>query len=168
MKKIIQKLLRKLSLLIINSLLSTTRFFKFKRFLLNLAGITIGKDTKVVGPVFIGTEAKLSIGNSCWIGSGITVYGNGRITIGDNCDLAPDVAFVTGSHEIGGRDRRAGQGTSFDIKIENGCWIGARVTISGNIIINASSIVGTSALVNKDVLENTIVAGVPAKIIRNI
>ena len=164
----ISKIKRKFFLFIINSFLSTTRYFILKRFLLNLAGIKIGKNTKVVGPIHIGTVAKLNIGEGCWIGSGLKIYGNGVVTVGNNCDFAPDVAFVTGSHEIGSKERRAGKGTSFEILIENGCWIGARVTIMGDIIILESSIIGTCSLVNKNIDSNVIAAGTPAKIIKNI
>jgi acetyltransferase-like isoleucine patch superfamily enzyme len=167
MKNIIQKLFRKFSLLIINSLLSTTRFFKLKRILLNLSGMKIGKETKVVGPLYIGTVAQLSIGDECWIGSGFKVYGNGEVIIGDKCDFAPDVAFVTGSHEIGDEERRAGQGVSYVIEVGNGCWIGARVTILGNIKVSNSSVIGTCSLLNKSIPSNVIAVGVPAKIIRH-
>ncbi|PZU14859.1 MAG: transferase [Chryseobacterium sp.] len=164
----IKKIFRIIGLFIINKFLSTTRFFFLKNIILRFCGISVGENSKVVGPIEMGTVATLAIGSNTWIGSGLKIYGNGNVIIGDNCDLAPDIAFVTGSHEIGDEKRRAGEGISFNIEIDNGCWIGARVTIAGNIKINTGSIVGTSALVNKDVFENTIVAGVPAKIIKKL
>ena len=167
-KVVFRKITRKLVLFIINTFLCTTNFFTLKRFLLNNANIVIGDNTKVVGPIHIGTEANLIIGSNCWIGSGLIIYGNGNVKIDSNCDLAPDIAFVTGSHEIGTEFRRAGEGVSFSIRIADGCWIGARVTIVGNVIINSSAIIGTASLVNKDVMLNTIVGGVPAKLIKNI
>jgi len=164
----IKKVLRVLALFIINSFLSTTKYFAFKNFLLKIGGISVGKNSRIVGPIEMGTVADLTIGSNTWIGSGLKIYGNGKVRIGDNCDLAPDVAFVTGSHEIGDSDRRAGKGTSFIIEIHHGCWIGARVTIAGNIIINSGAVVGTSALVNKNVESNTVVGGVPAKKIKQL
>ena len=164
----VSKIKRKFFLFIINSFLSTTRYFILKRFLLNLAGIDTGKDSKVVGPIHIGTVATLTIGEGCWIGSGLNIYGNGIVVIGDRCDIAPDVAFVTGSHEIGSNERRAGEGVSYEIEIENSCWIGARVTIIGNVKIFKSSIIGACSLVNKNIAENVVAVGVPAKLIKNI
>jgi maltose O-acetyltransferase len=163
---IINKLIRKFCLVLINVFLCSTNFFRIKRVLLRFSGVSIGVNSKIVGPVKIGTVANLIIGDDCWIGSGITIYGNGNVNIGNKCDLAPDIAFVTGSHEIGSQDRRAGKGTSFDINIEDSCWIGARVTIMGGVNIYKSSIVGASSLVNKNVIENTVFAGVPAKKIK--
>lgn len=164
----INKIKRITCLYLINTFLSTTRFFILKRFLLNFSGIKTGKHTKVVGPIQIGTVAQLTIGEECWIGSGFTVYGNGSIIIGDKCDFAPDVAFITGSHEIGDVERRAGEGLSHEIVIGNSCWIGARVTILGDIKISNSSIVGACSLVNKGIPSNVIAVGVPAKIIKDI
>ena len=164
----IGKIKRKFILIIINRFLSTTRFFNIKNILLNLSGIKVGYNTRIVGPIKIGTVASLEIGKNCWIGSGLSIYGNGNVIIGDNCDLAPDIGFITGSHEIGTKNRRAGTGTSFKIFVDDGCWIGARVTIMGNILISKSSIIAASALVNKNVRANVIVGGVPARIIKSI
>lgn len=166
MRTVFYKILRKLCLLIINTFFSTTNFFRVKNILLRISGISVGKNSKVVGPIKMGTVANLKIGSNCWIGSGLSIYGNGNVVIGDRCDLAPDISFVTGSHEIGDCNRRAGEGISFDIEVSDGCWIGARATIVGNIIINSSSIVGACSLVNKNIKQNTIVAGVPAKEIK--
>ena len=166
MKTIFYKILRKFCLFLINTFLSTTKFFKLKKLLLEISGISIGENSKIVGPIKIGTVASLKIGKDCWIGSGLKIYGNGNVVIGDRCDLAPDISFVTGSHEIGDSNRRAGKGISYNIEVSNDCWIGARATIVGNIYINNSAIIGTFSLVNKNVLENTIVAGIPAKVIK--
>ena len=51
---------------------------------------------------------------------------------------------------------------------KNGCWIGARATLLGNIVLKDSSVVAACALVNHDVPQNAVVGGVPAKIIRRL
>ena len=160
------KLKRKFFLFVINTFLCTTNFFKLKRILLRRAGITLGENSKIVGPLSIGTVARLEIGDNCWIGAGLKVYGNGVVVIGDNCDLAPDISFITGSHRIGGGQRRAGHGVSYKIYVRNGVWIGARATIMGNTVIHESSIVGACSLVTNDVLGNSIFGGIPAKKIK--
>jgi len=168
MKIFFKKITRKVSLMLINTFFSTTNFFRIKNILLSVSGISVGKNSKIVGPIKMGTVASLKIGDDCWIGSGLKIYGNGNVFIGDRCDLASDISFVTGSHEIGDANRRAGEGISFNIDVADGCWIGARVTIVGNIHINSGAIVGTSSLVNKNVSKNTLVAGIPAKVINEL
>jgi len=159
---------RGLILFIVNHFFTGTRFFGIKAKLLNSCGIYIGRGTKVVGPFNVSNCSDIKIGENCWIGAGFTVFGDGSVEIGDNCDFAPEVALITGSHEIGNQERRAGKGVLFKIKIGRGCWFGARSSAVGNIFIDDMSIVGANAFVNKNVEKNVIVAGVPAKKIKDL
>lgn len=150
----------------INRLLVGTRCFDAKRRLLNWIGHEIDEGTKIVGPVFC--TGKLKVGSNCWLGRNLTVHGNGLVEIGDNCDIAPDVMFLTGGHEIGDQTRRAGKGETYSISVGNGTWIGARATISGETKIGSSCVVAACACVVSDIGDNTLVGGVPAKTIREL
>lgn len=137
-----------------------------KRKLLNSIGHHIGEGTRVVGPLKLyGT---LTVGKDVWLGEGFALYGHGSVTIGDNCDVGPDVTCLTGSHEIGGSDRRAGAGISSEIKIGNGCWIGGRSTIIGPANIADSSVLAAGCVVKGDVPANVVAGGVPAKVIKTL
>lgn len=70
--------------------------FEKKRKLLNSIGFEIGENTKVVGP--IECTGTLKTGKNCWIGKNLKINGNGTVIIGDNCDIAPEVTFMTGGH----------------------------------------------------------------------
>lgn len=154
------------ALFCVNHILAGTTLFEQKRKLLNSVGFEIGEGTKVVGPLFC--SAKLIIGKNCWIGRHLSANGNGTVVIGDNCDIAPDVSFLTGGHEIGTKQRRAGKGEIYTIRVEDGCWLGARSTFGKNICVGRGSVVAACACVMRDVPENVIVGGVPAKVIRNL
>lgn len=153
---------------LVNHVLVGTRpyFFEPKRKMLNSIGHSIGKGTKVVGP--IECYSKLEIGQDCWIGKNLKVNGNGTVKIGNRCDIAPEVTFQTGGHEIGSRERRAGNGLICNQVVGNGVWIGGRSTIIGDVTISDGSVVAGCACVVKDVEENTLVGGVPAKPIRKL
>jgi acetyltransferase-like isoleucine patch superfamily enzyme len=88
-----------------------------KRNLLNWAGFNIGEGTKVVGPLTVYGD--LEIGKNTWIGTGFKIHGNGIVKSGSNCDIAPDVTFLTGSHELGDAGRRAGAGRKFQIIVND-------------------------------------------------
>lgn len=150
------------------SILPVFKFYKAKRRWLNWAGIFVGIDTKINGHTIFYGRGPLEIGNETWIGPGCRFYTheNVKLIIGDRCDIAPEVALISGSHEIAGPDRRAGTGTAKDIIIQDGCWIGARVTILGGVCIGKGSIVGAGALVNHDLPANSFAAGVPARVIK--
>lgn len=159
---------RKLALFLVNHVLCGTnpKHWEKKRALLNWIGHDIGEGTKIVGPVEIyGT---LHTGKNVWLGTGFKIHGLGNVTIGNNCDIGPEVVCLTGSHKIGNAVRRAGAGITEDINIGNGCWIGGRSTIVGGSKIGASSVVAAAGLVVKDMPENTLAGGVPAKIIHRL
>ena len=143
-----------------------SKHFEKKRRLLNAIGHDIGEGTRIVGP--IQCYEKLTIGKNCWIGKNLILNGNGNVVIGDNCDIAPEVTFLTGGHEIGFHERRAGEGISYSIVVGNGVWIGARSTILGNTKIEDGAVIAACACVNKDVNADTLVGGVPAKMIRKL
>ena len=153
---------------LVNGPLAGTRpwTFEAKRWLLNVMGYKIGAGTRVVGP--IECTANLTIGCDCWVGKNLRINGNGRVVIGDRCDIAPEVTFQTGSHTIGTAFRRAGEGVSHTQTVGNGVWIGARATILGNTVISDGSVVAACACVVGDVPANMLVGGVPAKTIRRI
>lgn len=151
-------------LLVVNIFFSGTHFWRIKRILLLCCGAKIGKGTKIVGPLYF--NSKLTIGKDCWIGRNLEINGNGEVIIGDNCDFGPNVTLLTGSHLIGDSSRRAGANKTLTIKIGSGVWVGARVTVLGNSIIGDGCVVGCCSLINKNVPDNILVAGVPAKTIR--
>lgn len=150
----------------VNHIFAGTHSFRLKRRLLHSIGHEIGENTKVVGPVVC--TGKLKIGRECWIGRELHVEGNGAVEIGDRCDIAPGVMFLTGGHEIGDGKRRAGQGETYVIRVGNGTWIGARATIMKQVSIGDGCVIAACACVGADVPEHTLVGGVPARPIREL
>lgn len=151
---------------IVNHFLAGTYAFSLKRRLLKSIGYEIGENSKIVGPIY--NTGKLVIGSNTWIGRNFTVEGNGRVHIGDNCDIAPEVAFQTGGHLLGNENRRAGKGVAYNIEVGNGTWMGARSTVVGNTKIGTGCFVTACACVAEDIENNNMVGGVPAKVIRKL
>ena len=154
------------SLFCVNKLFVGVKCFERKRKILNSIGFQIGENSKIVGP--IECYGTLIVGKNCWIGKNFKVNGNGVVRIGDNCDIAPEVVFQTGSHKIGNKERRSGEGVSFSQSVGNGTWIGERVTVINNVNIGNSCVIAACACVTKDVEDNLLVGGVPARIIRRL
>ena len=162
----IQGIKKKIILFLVNKIFVGTRNFEIKRRLLNSLNYKIGNNTKIVGP--IECTGNLIIGNDCWIGKNLKINGNGIVIIGDKCDIAPEVTFQTGGHKIGNSSRRAGEGVNFKQIIGDGTWIGGRTTIINNVSIGKSCIIAGCSCVIKDVENNSLVGGVPAKLIRRL
>ena len=90
----------------------------------------------------------------------------GGIEIGDNALIGQQVVIATLNHDITSAKRQNMLPSL--VKIENDVWIGAKATILSGVTIGNGAIVAAGAVVTKDVPENTVVAGVPAKIIKQI
>ena len=168
MKKI-KKIKSKFYLYLVNHIFKGTHFWKIKRVLLNKCDdIQIGLNTKVVGPLYKPTMSGLKIGENCWIGKEFCIEGNGTVIIGDNCDIAPCVVFLTGSHKIGNKTRRAGAGFNGIIKINDGPWIGSRTILLPGSIVKKGTIVGAGSIVTKELDENCVYVGTPVRVVKRL
>lgn len=159
---------RRFTLYLVNRVYAGTepKFYEKKRRLLNSIGYDIGEGTRIVGPIFC--TGRLTVGKNSFIGRNLTVHGNGSVVIGDGCDLGPDVTFLTGGHKIGDATRRAGEGLILTQSVGDGSWIGARSTVVNNTSIGRGCVVAACACVTRDVPDNTLVGGVPAREIRSL
>ena len=163
-----QRALRLAVLKLTGTVLKGTHFFRIKAPLFRACGYSVAKTVRIVGPIHMSTRCGLSIGEESWIGTGLTIHGNGSVVIGSNCDLGPEVACLTGTHSIGTARRRAGKGHSTVVNISDGCWIGARSTLVGTVDIGSGSVVGACSLVIRNLDEDSLAAGIPAREIRTL
>lgn len=160
--------------MLINILLAAlppTRFFAIKRFFLRLLGVGVGDGTRVCGRVKFYGAGRVSIGVLCWIGVGTTFHTavGGDVSIGDRCDVAPDVAFVCGSHVIGDSLRRAGEGIAHSISVGSGTWIGVRTTLMGGVEVGESCVIGANSLLLKNCYrKSSLIFGAPARVARSL
>lgn len=88
----------------------------------------------------------------------------GTITIEDGVMLGPEVGLFTVNHE----PKNIRTIMTKEIRIKKNAWIGARVSILPGVTIGENAIVGTGSVVTKDVPDNAVVVGVPAKIVKMI
>lgn len=123
-----------------------------------------GKNTDIRTPINGVNLGKVKVGNNVVIMNGSLMMASGGITIEDNTMLAANVQLISNNHDL---DERAII-TCLPIHIKKNCWIGAGATILRGVTIGENSVVGAGSVVTKDVPDNVIVAGNPARIIKNI
>jgi len=153
---------------LISGLLPQSRAFVLRRSLYRAAGVNLSPNVRLNGGVII-QNPNVRIGEGTWIGRRTEFAATSRslISIGSSCDISQDVLFITGSHDIGDSERRAGASDrSLPIEVGNGSWIGARVTMLGGSSIGKGVIVAASSLVRDVFPDNVLIAGTPARIIR--
>jgi acetyltransferase-like isoleucine patch superfamily enzyme len=134
----------------------------------NLYGCSIGDNSKI--GTFVEIQKNATIGKNCKISSHTFICEG--VHIGDNIFIGHNVTFINDKHPRAANPDGSLQ-TEADWKvvetfIKDGASIGSSSTILCGITIGENAIVGAGAVVTKDVPPNTIVAGVPAKVIRKI
>jgi maltose O-acetyltransferase len=150
-----------------NSAFATTRTA-----LLRAAGVRIGKHSLVQGELWltgVGNVCELlSIGENTLITRRLHVDLGAPVRIGNYVRIGHDVSILTVNHAVGSRDFRAGPRFFGEIAIEDGCWIGSRSTLLPGVVIGSGAIVAAGAVVTRSVPPDTLVAGVPARVIREL
>lgn len=151
-------------------ILPTSRAFWLKSKILRLANVEIGENVSVCSQSWIYGKGKIKIGSDTWLSQGVKflTHKDAKITIGKFCDVGPFVKFLTGGHEISSCKRRAGLGFAKPITVGDGCWIGGSTIILHGVHIGAGSVIAAGSVVVNDVPENTLFAGVPAKLVRHL
>ncbi len=117
-------------------------------------------------PFYTDCGQNITIGQHTFINMGCSFQDWGGITIGNDCLIGHNCTICTINHSKEPEHR--GDMTCFPVKIGDKVWIGANVTILPGVNIGDGAIIAAGAVVNKDVQPYTIVAGVPAKVIKNI
>jgi len=140
-------------------------------------GVEIGAGTLVMhGAVlhvynFRGLpHAGIRIGRDSLVGEYCVIRGSGGVSIGDRVYLSPAVHIYSSNHVFDDPDVCfVEQGiTTQGVVIEDECWIGAQVVILDGVRVGRRSVVAAGAVVTEDVPPHTLVAGVPARVVRQI
>ena len=133
----------------------------------NLYGCEIGDNTKV--GAFVEITQGVKIGKNCKISSHAFICDG--VTIEDGVFVGHNVTFINDKFPRAAKDSRlmeVGEWELVPTLVKKGASIGSSATILCGVTIGENAIVGAGAVVTKDVPDNTIVAGVPARILRSI
>jgi acetyltransferase-like isoleucine patch superfamily enzyme len=131
-----------------------------------ITGVEVHATTMVFPPFQINYGRNTKIGKNVFINFDCTFLDLGGITIDDNVMLAPKVSLLSEGHPVAVNDRQTL--TAGRIHIQKNAWIGANATILQGVTIGENAVVAAGAVVSKDVPANTVVGGIPAKIIKSI
>lgn len=117
-------------------------------------------------PLVIYQPESISFGSRVDVGENVVIRGGGGISMGDDVLIAAGAAILSQGHPI--EPPRWGRVVSGSIRIGNEVWIGTNAVVLPGVTIGNGAIVAAGAVVSRDVPPYSIVAGVPAKVIRNI
>jgi acetyltransferase-like isoleucine patch superfamily enzyme len=131
-----------------------------------LIGKKVDASFFLIPPFYSDFGENISIGKNVFVNHACTFMDRGGITIEDDVLIGPKVNLITTNHPLHPNERRAT--ISNPIHIKKGVWIGVGATILPGVTIGINSIVAAGAVVSKDVPDNNIVGGIPAKILKKI
>lgn len=129
--------------------------------LLRTWGITIPQWVSVAPGCWFGGN-EITIGPATTVNYGCVFDNSAPIELGRACDVGHHVTFITSTHELGSRERRAGPPVGRPIVVGDGSWIGARVTVLPGVTIGAGCVIAAGAVVVSDCAPHGLYAGVPA------
>lgn len=138
-------------------------FVGFRLFWLRLFGAKIGKRVYLKPCVLIKFPWNLVVGDDCWIGEKVWIDNLDRVEIGSNVCISQEAMLLTGNHDY--KDS-AMPYRNAPIKLEDGCWIGARSIVCAGVTVYENAILTVGSMTSKNLESNGIYQGVPAIKIR--
>lgn len=128
----------------------------------------IGAGTEIRPPFYCDYGSHIRIGARVFANVGLVALDVAAITIGDDVQIGPNVQLLTPTHPLDAELRRAKWEAAEPIVIERNAWLGGGVIVLPGVTVGENAVVGAGAVVTKNVSPNVVVAGNPAREIRQL
>lgn len=127
-----------------------------------------GKQFKIISPFLCDYGFNIEIGENFFANANLVILDEARVTFGDNVFIGPNCSFYTAGHPLDVKGRNAGLEYSLPITVGNDVWFGGGVTVVPGVTIGDGAVVAAGAVVVRDVPPYTLVAGNPARPVKNL
>lgn len=141
-------------------------FEEIKRIVKELLGKS--EDAFINPPFYCDYGTHIEVGKNVFVNYNCTIIDVGMVRIGDNVQIAPNVAIYTAGHPMHPATRNTLYEYGIDITIGNNVWIGGNSVILPGVTIGDNAVIGAGSVVTKDVPAWTMAAGNPCRVIRKI
>lgn len=122
----------------------------------------------VLSPVYFDYGPLTKLGAGTFVNHGCYFMDGGTVTIGKNCFIGPFTGFYTANHPTDYVRRNAGLEWAKPIRVGNNCWFGANCSVMPGVTIGSGCVIAAGSVVTRDMPDNSIAAGVPAVVKKNI
>ena len=137
----------------------------YKALLEELFQCRIDDSVAIVSPFYCDCGCRMTLGKNIIINKGATIMSPGRVVIEDNVLIGPDVKIVTVNHDLRDRHNLLHFGK---VTVKENAWICIGAVICPGVTIGRNAVVAAGAVVTKDVPDNVMVGGNPARIIKEL
>ena len=127
-----------------------------------------GERLSIEAPFHCDYGYNIEVGEDFFANYNFTVLDVGKVKIGDNAQIAPNVSIYTAGHPIHPDSRNSGYEYGIDITIGDNVWIGGNTCIMPGVTIGNNVVIGAGSVVTKDIPDNVIAVGNPCRVIREI
>lgn len=129
---------------------------------------THGEPFQINQPFHCDYGENIHIGKNFFANFNLTVLDEAEVRIGDNVFIGPNVSIYTACHPLDAETRNTAVEWAEPVTIGNNVWIGGSATIVPGVTIGNNVVIGAGAVVTKDVPDNVVVGGNPARIIKQL
>lgn len=127
-----------------------------------------GQDCIIEPPFYCVYGKNIYFGDYVYLNTLCTILDCNQVRIGNHVMIGPHVQIYTPAHELQAEARNQGLEVARSIEIEDNVWIGGGAILLPGVRIGLNAVVGAGAVVSRNVPANTVVAGNPARVIREI
>ena len=128
----------------------------------------VGEGVHIRAPFRCEYGTRVSIGDRTFLNYDCLMLDVAPVTIGAACQIATRVQFLTATHPVDPEPRRKGWESGEPIVVGDNVWLGGGVTVCPGVTIGDDTVVGAGAVVTRDLPSGVVVAGVPARVVREI
>lgn len=128
----------------------------------------LGPDAYVKPPLFVDYGENIRIGARTFVNYNFTALDVATITIGEDCQLGPNVQLLTPTHPVEPQPRRDKLEAAEPITLGDNVWLGGGVIVCPGVTIGDNSVIGAGAVVTRDIPANVVAVGNPARVVREI
>lgn len=119
-------------------------------------------------PFYCDYGTHIEVGRNFFANYNCCILDVAKVRIGDNCQLAPNVAIYTAGHPVHPDTRNTGYEFGISVTIGDNVWIGGNSVVCPGVHIGDNVVIGAGSVVTKDIPDNVIAAGNPCRVIREI
>ncbi|MEW2450786.1 sugar O-acetyltransferase [Streptomyces parvulus] len=129
---------------------------------------SLGEEAHVRPPLWVDYGSNITIGARTFVNYNLTALDVAAITIGEDCQIGPNVQLLTPTHPLEPGPRRDKLEAARPITIGDNVWLGGGAIVLPGVSIGDNSVIGAGAVVTKDVPANVVAVGNPARPVRNV